>query len=848
MEWLSSFFATAGFLPHGYCILWRPDILTLHVVSDLVIAGSYFSIPLAIAVFVRKRADLVAEHRRLAALFAAFILGCGMTHVMAVVVLWDPVYGLDGLVKALTALVSVATAMVFWPMVPRLLQIPSLTELANANASLDLRVRERTAQLEAANQALEQEMTARRRSQQLLEAVAENTPAVIYVKDLPGRYLMINQRFTEIFHIGRDEAIGKTDHEMFPKKVADAFRAMDLRVAQADHPLTEEEIAPHHDGPHDYISVKSPLRDETGQVYGVFGISTDITERKEAEARLKTQLARLALLDEITRAIGRRQDVQSIFQVIVRSVEDQLPADFACLCLYDDLDRALTVAAVGAGSQALALELAMPERARIDIDENGLSRCVRGRLVYEPDTAAMEFPFPRRLAKAGLGSFVAAPLQVESKVFGVLAVARFARKGFLSAECEFLRQLSEHAALAVHQAQLHGALQTAYDDLRQSQQAVTQQERLRALGQMASGVAHDINNALSPVGLYVESMLETETALSEGSRGQLEIIRRAVEDVGHTISRMREFHRPREPQLAAAPVRLNELARQVLDLTKARWSDMAIERGVVIEARTDFASDLPEVAGVESEIREALINLIFNAVDALADGGTLTLRTASTDQSVRIEVTDDGAGMDAETRRRCLEPFFTTKGERGTGLGLAMVYGAVQRHGGEIEIASALGQGTRVTLSFPAGLPAGEVPATVTPRPPLPRMRLLLVDDDPVLLKALGDSLSNDGHMVKTANAGQAGIDAFLAAAQGGQGFDAVITDLGMPYVDGRQVAAAVKTTSPKTPVILLTGWGQGLLADNDAPAHVDEVLGKPPKLHEIREALALTRRDPGRD
>jgi PAS domain S-box-containing protein len=845
MDWLRSFFGTAAFLPHGYCNPWRPDILTLHVVSDLVIAGSYFSIPLVIGMFVRKRADLAAEHRRLAALLAAFMLGCGMTHVMAAVVLWDPVYGLEGLIKALTALVSIATAIVLWPMLPRLLEIPSVTELTHANLSLDLRVRERTAQLEAANQALEQEMVARRRSQQLLEAVAENTPAVIYVKDLPGRYLMINQRFTDIFHIGRDVAIGKTDHEMFPKDVADAFRAMDLRVALAEQPLTEEEVAPHHDGPHDYISVKSPLRDETGQVYGVFGISTDITERKEAEARLKTQLAQLALLDEITRAIGRRQDVQSIFQVIVRSVEDQLPADFACLCLYDGLDRALTVAAVGAGSQALALELAMPERARIDIDENGLARCVGGRLIYEPDTAGVDFPFPGRLAKAGLGSFVAAPLQVEGKVFGVLAVARFAKEGFASAECEFLRQLSEHAALAVHQAQLHGALQTAYDDLRQSQQAVTQQERLRALGQMASGVAHDINNALSPVGLYVESMLETETALSEGARRQLEIIRRAVEDVGHTISRMRDFHRPRE--LAAAPVRLNELARQVLDLTKARWSDMAIERGVVIETRTDFAPDLPEVAGVESEIREALINLIFNAVDALADGGTLTLRTAATDQSVRIEVLDDGAGMDAETRRRCLEPFFTTKGERGTGLGLAMVYGAVERHGGEIEIASAPGKGTCVTLTFPAGAPAGEATATLVSRPGLPRMRLLLVDDDPVLLKALGDSLSNDGHMVRTANAGQAGIDAFLDAVHGGHGFDAVITDLGMPYVDGRQVAAAVKAASPGTPVLLLTGWGQGLLADNDAPTHVDEVLGKPPKLHEIREALALARMDAGR-
>lgn len=306
------------------------------------------------------------------------------------------------------------------------------TALSKLNAELDQRVAERTAQLEAETQA-------RQKGQRLLEAVVENSPAVIYVKDLDGRYLMVNRRYGDIFHIDRDAMIGRTDHDIFPAEIADAFRAMDVRVAAADQPLTEEESAPHDDGPHAYISVKSPLRDETGRVYAVFGISTDITERKDAEAKLHTQLQRMSLLDEITRAIGERQDNQSIFQVVVRSIEDQLPADFACLCLYDDLERALTVAAVGINSQALALELAMPERARVDIDENGLSQCVRGRLVYEPDIAEVAFPFPRRLAGGGLGSMVCAPLQVESKVFGVLIVARFQPNAFVSAECEFLR-------------------------------------------------------------------------------------------------------------------------------------------------------------------------------------------------------------------------------------------------------------------------------------------------------------------------------------------------------------------------------------------------------------------------
>src|SRR6058998_2970209 len=182
----------------------------------------------------------------------------------------------------------------------------------------------------------------------------------------------------------------------------------------------------------------------------------------------------------------------------------------------------------------------------------------------------MPSPFPQRLAAAGLCSLVAAPLLIEGKVFGVLVATRRQTHGFSSGECEFLRQLSEHVALAAHQARLYGALEQAYHDLRQSQQTVMQQERLRVLGQMASGIAHDINNAISPVTLYTESLLEKEPNLSPKARGYLETIQRAVEDVGNTVSRMREFYREREEQLTLAPIDLNVLAQQVIELTRVR--------------------------------------------------------------------------------------------------------------------------------------------------------------------------------------------------------------------------------------------------------------------------------------
>jgi signal transduction histidine kinase/ActR/RegA family two-component response regulator len=575
-------------------------------------------------------------------------------------------------------------------------------------------------------------------------------------------------------------------------------------------------------------------------------LELEIVERKGAQHKLDAQVERLNLLHQITRAIGERQDLRSIFQVAVRSVEELLPTDFACMCLHETDAGLITITCVGAASGELAMQLAMDEGSRVLLDENGLSRCVRGQLIYEPDIADSHFPFPARLYSGGLRSLVLAPLLVESKVFGILICARRAAESFSSGECEFLRQLSEHVALAAHQAQIYLSLQQAYDDLRQTQQTVMRQERLRALGQMASGIAHDINNALSPASLYAEALLEREPQLGERSRVYLETIQRAIEDVGHTVARMREFYRPNEQQDAFTSVNLNRMMEQVAELTRVRWSDMPLQRGTVIELNMQPGDDLPFILGNESEIREALTNLVFNAIDAMPDGGILTLRSfqaeaASTAGGVRhvaVEVGDTGIGMDETTLEHCQEPFFTTKGERGTGLGLAMVYGVAQRHSVEIEIDSAKGIGTTFRLLFPVPAIQGAEAYTGTDHAPLAGLSILVIDDDPLLLKSLKEILENDGHRVHAVDGGRAGIDAFNAALANGIFYAAVITDLGMPNVDGRQVANKIKTASPSTPVIMLTGWGQRLAADGEIPAHVDCMLNKPPKLADLRRAL----------
>ena len=252
------------------------------------------------------------------------------------------------------------------------------------------------------------------------------------------------------------------------------------------------------------------MRDRTKQVeQSNDALKGEVMRRQGAERRLQAQLGRMRLLDRITRSVAERQDMASIFQVVIRSLEDYMPVGFAMIGLYNADERVMSVAHLGVKSRPIAVAMAMPEQTRIPVDENGLARSVKGELVYEADIAGAPFNFPSRLAGGGLRSLVIGPLLMEAKVFGVLLIARQEAESFTSTDCEFLKQLCEHVSLAAHQAQLRDTLQKAYDDLRQTQQTVMQQERLRALGQMASGIAHDINNAISPVALYTESLLET---------------------------------------------------------------------------------------------------------------------------------------------------------------------------------------------------------------------------------------------------------------------------------------------------------------------------------------------------
>jgi CheY-like chemotaxis protein/anti-sigma regulatory factor (Ser/Thr protein kinase) len=252
-----------------------------------------------------------------------------------------------------------------------------------------------------------------------------------------------------------------------------------------------------------------------------------------------------------------------------------------------------------------------------------------------------------------------------------------------------------------------------------------------------------------------------------------------------------------------------------------------------------------------TDLREALTNLVFNAVDALPQGGTITLATRVRHLPVEppdnpektqleVEVRDNGTGMDEKTRRRCLEPFFSTKAQRGgTGLGLAMVYGMMQRHDGNIDIESTPGQGTCVRLTFPVrefNLPATPTVALQTPE--LHPLDILCIDDEPEVRQMLKDCLGFFQHRIEVAENGPQGLEMFRAAKQNNRPFKAVITDLGMPEMDGRQVARAIKAESPSTPVIMLTGWGAMMKENGERADGIDALVGKPPGMEELNRLL----------
>ena len=366
------------------------------------------------------------------------------------------------------------------------------------------------------------------------------------------------------------------------------------------------------------------------------------------------------------------------------------------------------------------------------------------------------------------------------------------------------------------------------------EEQLIQSEKLRAIGQMASGVAHDFNNALAIILGNTELLVrQLETMDIDEIKGQLKIVETAALDAAETVRRIQEFTRIRTDK-EYSRVDINRIVDEVKEMSKPRWKDQSQEMGLNIELVTVLSDDIPPIIGNPSELREVLTNIIFNSIDAMPRGGEISIKTQQSNEEVKIMVTDTGIGIATDIKRKIFDPFFTTKGVVSDGLGLSIAYSIITRQGGNIDIESEEGKGTTVTISLPIPTEFEEVEEKTIMKREVASSTILVIDDEEMVRNILGNLLTQSGHSVFKASSGKEGIEIFK---QGG--IDLVFTDIGMPGMSGWEVSRFIKDNDSTTPVALITGWGVQIDDDKMKESGADLILNKPFRLEEVLALVA---------
>jgi signal transduction histidine kinase len=592
------------------------------------------------------------------------------------------------------------------------------------------------------------------------------------------------------------------------------------------------------------------------------------------EARL---LARLNLLNRVAQASAGNLDLAPILRVALRELDRLLPMQVCAVWLVENsyLNEA---PARSHGSAArfpssfadapplpLPIPLLVPEPgapaslvlADTTAGRGGLAPGVRLSLPDSPFASCLHNGEPLftdldrssstphaelSLGVHGGACCFAVPLRAGDRTVGVLHSVCLRPSGFGADQVQLFHLVADLLGPAISNCQLFGRLSSAYEALRQTQTQLVQTEKMRALGELAGGMAHEFNNALCGALGFLELSLRSP-ALPPSTREHLEAARVCCLDAAKTVSRVQDFARWKRDG-AVDVVDLDNLVRQTIELARHKWDSLAHARGAPIHVET-WTEARSGVVGSPNELREVLTNLLFNAVDAMPDGGNLSVRTWREGSSVLFSVRDTGTGISEAVRRRLFEPFFTTKGERGNGLGLSVSFGIVRRHGGDITVQSQPGQGATFTVRLPAhnsdsasrGSHYGLKRPTTngkTHSAVARSLRILVVDDEECIRGFLDAGLTGLGHRPVVARNAREALEAFAR-----EPFDLVLTDLGMPEVSGEDVARAVHRQSPTTPVVVLTGWADQLQAEGAALEGVDHVLPKPITLSKLSATLA---------
>lgn len=385
-------------------------------------------------------------------------------------------------------------------------------------------------------------------------------------------------------------------------------------------------------------------------------------------------------------------------------------------------------------------------------------------------------------------------------------------------------------------------LSDALNQLGEAQGLIIQQERMNAMERMSCGIAHDFNNALSPILAHSELLLIKPGALSdeEGVKNAVTKIHQSAEHCAEIVLRLCQFCRVNTDVGQLEPLDLKEIVQEAVDLTRPFWRDQAQKRGCNISMETHFSS-VPKITGVRQDLREMFVDLLLNAADAIVKEGVISASVSLDKGAVTVCIADNGGGMSEEVAAHCLDPFFTTKKDKGVGLGLSVVYGIARRHGAEIDIESQEGEGTKAVVKIPVSQKTPEEAASIpahTPQASLPErvtgLRILAVEDEPNIREILAVYLAEDGHHVELASDGPEA----LAKLTKGR-FDLLLTDYSMPKMNGDRLAASVRATDPAVRIAMLTGFGSQLPQRAPLRLDVDAIIAKPFTFESLRRGIA---------
>ena len=561
--------------------------------------------------------------------------------------------------------------------------------------------------------------------------------------------------------------------------------------------------------------------------------------RNFAEAQRRA--AEVETLSAIGETLTSTLDLQGVLEAIADSAKSLVYAQRAVVFELEDASGLLRARAVRGLSMEVGMSLAIGQ------DAAGATALTR-RAVWRADAQADPAPGADDGPGGGGGALRALAQRLGYR--GLLAVPVLSRETVLGAVCIYwdevheadarevglLSALARQAGIAIENARLVSDLRRTLTDLKAAQDTLVRGATLRAVGELAAGAAHHLNNLMAVVLGRTQLMLMREQT---GPLVQsLKTIEKAAVDAADTVRRIQAFGRT-ERELTPSDFDLNAAIQEALEVTRTRWENQAQAQGTRIQV-TFEPGRIGKVPGRSSEMREVVANLVLNAVDALPEGGSIRIQTSEKADRVVTSVADTGIGMTEEVRRRAYEPFFTTKGVKSTGLGLAVAYGTIRRHGGELAIDSIEGRGTTVTFSLPLGAEARAAAAV-----PVVDLRgaILVVDDESAVRELVADVLTSKGHSVTAASGGREGVARFAAGR-----YDVVLTDLGMPDMTGWEVARAIKGADATMPVLLITGWGD--VAEPPAGTVVDGIITKPFDVLRLTSAVeqALRERRTPRD